>query len=208
MTQAIRCDVAIVGGGLAGTLAALALRRRDPALDIRLIDAGETLGGNHVWSFFGSDVAEADRPLIAPLVCHAWPEYEVAFPGHARTIRQPYYSVTSERLDEVARRQLGEGALLLGRKALGLSPTAVVLADGERIEAGGVIDARGVGDLSMLQVGWQKFVGREVEVAGGHGVERPVVMDATVAQHDGYRSAGRRPPAPTTCARSAARCRW
>ena len=187
MTQAIHCDVAIVGGGLAGTLVALALKRRDPGIDVRVIDAGDTLGGNHVWSFFGSDVTEADRPLVAPLVCHAWPEYEVAFPGHRRTIGQPYYSITSERLDAVARRALGDGALLLGRKALGLSPTAVVLADGERVEARGVIDARGAGDLSTLDLGWQKFVGRELVVDGGHGVERPVVMDATVTQHDGYR---------------------
>ena len=187
MTQAIHCDVAIVGGGLAGTLVALALKRRDPGIDVRVIDAGDTLGGNHVWSFFGSDVGEADRPLVAPLVCHAWPEYEVAFPGHRRTIGQPYYSITSERLDAVARRALGDRALLLGRKALGLSPTAVVLADGERVEARGVIDARGAGDLSTLDLGWQKFVGRELVVDGGHGVERPVVMDATVTQHDGYR---------------------
>ena len=187
MTAAIRCDVAIVGGGLAGTLVALALKRRDASLDVRVIDAGESLGGNHVWSFFGSDVAEGDRPLVAPLVCHAWPEYDVTFPGHARTIRQPYYSITSERLDAVARKQLGEGSLLLGRKALGLSPTAAVLADGERVEAGGVIDARGAGDLSTLQLGWQKFVGRELRVPERHHLERPVVMDATVPQYDGYR---------------------
>lgn len=187
MTTATKCDVAIVGGGLAGTLIALAIRRRDPQLDVRIIEAGETIGGHHVWSFFGSDVAEADRPLVAPLVCHAWPEYEVAFPGHSRTIRQPYYSITSERLDAVARRQLGEDALMTGRKALGLSPTAVVLADGERVEAIGVIDARGAGDLSTLDVGWQKFVGRELRVPERHHLDRPIVMDATVAQFDGYR---------------------
>ena len=187
MTSAIHCDVAIVGGGLAGTLIALALKRRDPHLDVRVIEAGETLGGNHVWSFFGSDVAEADRPLVAPLVCHAWPEYEVAFPGHGRTIRQPYYSITSERLDAVARAKLGADALLTGRKALGVSPTAAVLADGERIEALGVVDARGAGDLSTLEVGWQKFVGRELRVPERHHLERPIVMDATVAQFDGYR---------------------
>ena len=197
MTGAIHCDVAIVGGGLAGTLIALALTRRHPELRLRIVEGGEALGGNHVWSFFGSDVAEADRPLVAPLVCHAWPDYEVAFPGHRRTIRQPYYSITSERLDQVARRQLGEDALLTGRKALGVSLTAVMLADGERIEAGGVIDARGAGDQSMLQLGWQKFVGRELEVEGGHGLSRPVVMDATVAQHDGYRFVYLLPFSPT-----------
>ena len=47
--------------------------------------------------------------------------------------------------------------------------------------------ARGVADLGALDLGWQKFVGREITVPGGHGLERPVVMDATVTQIDGYR---------------------
>lgn len=197
MTAAIQCDVAIVGGGLAGALLGLALKRAHPDIVVRIVEAGDTLGGNHIWSFFGSDIAEADRPLVAPLVCHAWPEYEVAFPSHGRTIRQPYYSITSERLDAVARRELGEDTLLLGRKVSAASPTAVVLADGERIEARGVIDARGAADVSMLEVGWQKFVGREIEVEGGHGLEHPIVMDATVAQHDGYRFVYSLPFSPT-----------
>ncbi len=50
-----------------------------------------------------------------------------------------------------------------------------------------MIDARGAGDLSSLSCGWQKFVGQELKLARPHGVERPVVMDATVKQLDGYR---------------------
>ena len=181
------CDVAIVGGGLSGALIALALHARDPDLSIRLIEAGETIGGNHIWSFFGSDLATAHRPLVASLVCHAWPGYDVAFPAHSRTLTQPYYSIRSERLDAVVRQTLPEVAVMTGRKVLGCSPTAVVLADGDRIEAKGVIDARGAGDLSTLQVGWQKFVGRTLRVPERHRIERPIVMDATVTQFDGYR---------------------
>ena len=187
MTATIRCDVAIVGAGLAGGLLALALRRTHPELDVRLIDAADTVGGNHVWSFFGSDVAQAHRWLVEPLVCHGWRAYDVAFPAHARTIAQTYYSITSERLDTVVRAALPEPQLMLGRKALAASATAVVLADGDRVEATGVVDARGPGDLGTLDCGWQKFVGREISVPDGHGLERPVVMDATVTQIDGYR---------------------
>ena len=43
------------------------------------------------------------------------------------------------------------------------------------------------GDMSALELGWQKFVGRELFLAEPHALERPVVMDATVAQIDGYR---------------------
>lgn len=187
MGTTIPCDVAIVGGGLAGGLIALALRARHPALDVRLIEAGMSVGGNHLWSFFGSDVDAADRWIVAPLVEHDWQGYDVAFPGHARTIDASYHSVTSARLDSAVRAAMAPGALMLGRKVLAASATAVVLADGDRIEARGVIDARGPGKLSCLELGWQKFVGRELLLAEGHGATRPVVMDATVAQIDGYR---------------------
>ena len=191
------CDIAIVGGGLAGGLIALALAARRPELIIRIVDSAESLGGNHVWSFFDGDVAKDDRWLLTPLVCHAWPAYDVIFPAHGRTINQPYYSIESNRFDQVVRKALPAEAVMTGRKVLACSPTAVVLADGDRIEAKGVIDARGPGDLSMLEVGWQKFVGRLLHVPAGHGVERPMVMDATVAQHDGYRFVYLLPFSPT-----------
>jgi len=51
-----RADFAILGGGLAGGLIALALRRADPALSVVLVEAGEALGGNHRWSLFESSL--------------------------------------------------------------------------------------------------------------------------------------------------------
>ncbi|MFN4095310.1 MAG: lycopene beta-cyclase CrtY [Sphingomonas sp.] len=187
MPAIIHCDVAIVGGGLAGGLIALALRRKHPTLDIRLIDGGRSIGGNHLWSFFASDVAPADRWLVAPLISYGWTSYDVHFPAHARTLKAAYYSIESERFDQVVRAAMPEGSVMMRRKVLGASARAVVLADGDRIEAGGVIDCRGPGDLSKLDLGWQKFVGRELALAEPHALRRPVIMDATVAQIDGYR---------------------
>jgi len=185
MPAIIQCDMAIVGGGLAGGLIALALRTRRPDIDLRLIEPG-AIGGHHVWSFFSSDVADADRWLAAPLVSYRWPAYDVAFPGHRRTLGESYYSIESERFAGVIGDALAPGQLIAA-KAIGAGASAVVLANGDRVEAHGVIDARGGGDMAMLDLGWQKFVGRELVLAEPHGVERPMVMDATVAQADGYR---------------------
>ena len=187
MGRTIRCDVAIAGAGLAGALVALALKTRHPGLDVRLIDAAEAVGGNHLWSFFGSDIATRDRWIVAPLIAHSWRGYQVRFPAHQRSIDATYYSIPSERLDAVARSRLPDEALMLGRKAIGVSATAIVLADGDRVEAAGVIDARGTGDLGLLELGWQKFAGAELTLAAPHGAPQPLVMDATVDQIDGYR---------------------
>ncbi|MES2443590.1 MAG: lycopene beta-cyclase CrtY [Pseudomonadota bacterium] len=181
------CDIAIVGGGLAGGLIALALAKKRPGCDIRVIEGGGRLGGNHLWSFFASDVAAADRWLVAPLISYGWTRYDVAFPGHSRTLKAHYYSIESERFDRVVRDALPEDALMMRRKVLAASPRAVVLADGDRVEAKGVIDCRGPADLGLLELGWQKFYGRELTLGEPHDVARPLVMDATVEQLDGYR---------------------
>lgn len=187
MADVHHCDLAIVGGGLAGGLLALAINTRRPDLDLRVVEENAHFGGNHVWSFFAADIAAENRWLIAPLVCHGWRGYDVAFPDHTRSIAQAYYAIESERLDHVLRQRLAPNALMTGRRVLAVARDGVMLADGDRVIANGVIDARGPSDLGQLDLGWQKFVGHEYDLADPHGLTRAVVMDATVAQGDGYR---------------------
>jgi len=185
-TPSSRCDIAIVGGGLAGGLAALALAAKRPELDVRLVEAGP-VGGNHIWSFFDSDIAKRDRWLVAPLVRYHWPAYHVRFPAYHRTLRMGYKSVTSEALAEAIETALPAGHLIADR-ALHVATDHVLLAAGGRLDARHVIDARGAASNgSGLSCGWQKFVGQTLRVKGGHGLAQPVVMDAAVEQLEGYR---------------------
>jgi lycopene beta-cyclase len=169
--------ITILGGGLAGGLIAYALSQKRPEVPFVLHERAETLGGNHVWSFFDGDVAAEDRWLVEPFISHSWQGYDVLFPELRRTLTSRYNSIESEQFDTVLRRALPAERLRLG------STVAAVPEEAE----GAVIDTRGPGDLATLDAGWQKFVGLELHTAEPHGLTRPIVMDATVEQIDGYR---------------------
>lgn len=187
MTSDLDCDLAIIGGGLAGGLIALAFAALRPEVRLLLIEQGARPGGNHIWSFFDGDVAPANRWLVDPLVAYRWPQgHAVRFPGHARDLATPYNSVNTVQLAVALERQLGD-RLLTGASVGAIAPQAVTLTDGRKISAKAVIDARGTGDVSALRCGWQKFVGHALLCDAPHGVDRPVIMDATVDQIDGYR---------------------
>lgn len=180
-------DIAILGGGLAGGLIALALARSRPDLNLALIEQGERFGGNHVWSFFASDLAPDGQRLVDPLVTARWEGYDVHFPACSRTLSTPYRSTTGERLDEALRAALPAKALLTGTRVTKATHSSVIMAGGGSLRAGAVIDARGTSEMAHMAGGWQKFAGQILRLEHPHGLSRPVVMDARVDQSDGYR---------------------
>ncbi|MDQ8755201.1 lycopene beta-cyclase CrtY [Sphingosinicella sp. LHD-64] len=165
-----REPLVIAGGGLAGCLTALALAKLRPEVPFLLVEQGETFGGNHIWSFFDADVATEDRWLVEPMIAKSWDSYDVRFPARARTLPTRYNSTRSNLLGRLVRERLRPDQYRLGATA-------------DRID----IDARGAANLDALDLGWQKFVGREYRLDRPHGLDRPIVMDACVDQADGYR---------------------
>lgn len=187
-------DVCIVGGGLAGSLAAWRQRVVHPTRAVRLVEAAPTLGGNHTWSFHDSDLPATARAWIAPLVVVRWPRHQVAFSGLRRTLDAGYSSVTSSRLHAVIATALGDD--VVRGTADSLTPSQVRLVDGRTIAAHVVIDARGATAVPV-PAGWQTFLGQEVECARPHGVDVPMLMDATVPQHGAFRFVYVLPFSPT-----------
>jgi lycopene beta-cyclase len=187
MVKGKRDGLLIAGGGLSGCLAALAMAKARPDVPLLLVEEGESFGGNHTWSFFDADVAEEDRWLVEPLIAKSWQGYYVAFPEHSRKLKAIYHSVRSADLDRVMRQTLRPDQYRLGTKVAAVRDNEILLLGGEKIRADGAIDARGAANLSMLDLGWQKFFGREYRFARPHGLDRPVIMDATVDQLGGYR---------------------
>ena len=179
-------DLILAGGGLANGLIAWRLAQRQPGLRILLLEQGERLGGNHTWSFHDSDLDAAQLAWIAPLVSHRWPRYEVVFPQLRRTLEGGYASIGSQDFARVLEAALGP-ALRLGARIASLGPTGVVLDSGEVLHARAVIDGRGMRPSRRLALGWQTFLGQEVELEQPHGLDAPVIMDASVGQQGGYR---------------------
>src|SRR5205823_3012943 len=109
-----------------------------------------------------------------------------------RILREPYAGtcspVLAAALAEAFRRAPGS-ALRCGVAARAVLADRVELETGEVLTADLIVDARGPrcyrgGDRGA---GYQKFVGVELALAAPHGLARPIVMDATVRQVDGFR---------------------
>jgi lycopene beta-cyclase len=181
-----QADVVLVGGGLANSLIALRLRALRAGAGVLLLERDERLGGRHTWSFHADDLTPDQHAWVAPLVARSWARQEVRFPAYSRRLESPYFSITSESLRAAVRKVAGE-AVRTGVEVAGLDDTGVTLVDGTRIAAGAVVDGRGDPGRSHLELGFQKFLGRILALEAPHGLEGPVLMDATVPQTDGFR---------------------
>jgi len=183
---ALDADLILVGGGLANGLLALRLRQQRPDLRLLIVEQGDTLGGNHTWSFHQHDLTPAQQRWLEPMVGQRWPGYEVIFPDLQRRLGSGYASIFSERFHQYLMPELSDGVRLRTTVA-SVEPHRVRLASGDILQAGAVIDGRGVRRTDQLALGFQKFLGQELRLQQSHGLREPIIMDASVAQHDGYR---------------------
>jgi lycopene beta-cyclase len=175
----------LAGGGLANGLIAYRLARKRPEISVRLVEGGDILGGGHTWSFFDTDVGSVGD-WISVFVAKSWSAYEVRFPRRRRQVGNFYRSITSQRFHQVLTAELGDRVVLNSRIEK-LGSDWADLADGRRLTANLVIDGRGPAASPDLILGYQKFLGQTVRLAAEHGLDAPIIMDATVDQLEGYR---------------------
>ena len=182
----MRADLVLVGGGLANSLIAYRILTEEPDFPLLVVERQTSLGADHTWSFHDSDLTDEQRRWIDPLIAHSWPRHELRFPRRRRVIESGYNSVSSARLHRIVGATLGD-RVLFGAEVADVSADRIRLADGVEIRARAVIDGRGDPGARSLAVGYQKFVGLFVELSTPHGLDGPILMDATVEQLDGYR---------------------
>mgnify|MGYP001812284804 CR=1 FL=1 len=182
----MKAKLVLVGGGLANSLIAYRILGQEPEFPLLVIERDPGLGGNHTWSFHNSDLTSDQLEWLQPLVVRSWPRHELRFPDLDRVMEGGYNSITSDRLHEVVGGVLGD-RMLLDSDVEEVAPTSIRLRGGETIETRAVIDGRGDPGGNHLEVGYQKFVGLFVSLDNDHGLDAPILMDATVQQRDGYR---------------------
>jgi lycopene beta-cyclase len=190
-----RQRLVIAGAGLAAALIAARLWRFDD-LDIVLLEAGGVPFGEHTWSFHTADVSGDDLEWLEPLIAHRWSGQMVRFRDFERHLTSGYASLTSTSVLE-AIATLPHVEIRTHSPVTKIETCGVTLEDGTTIEASCVIDARGVRASEAIALGFQKFVGLEVETQAPHGIANPVIMDASVDQLDGYRFVYLLPFSPT-----------
>lgn len=179
-------DLILVGGGLANALVAWRLLQTRPDVAFVLLEAGPTIGGNHTWSFHGTDVTKAQLEWLWVLTSKSWPSHDVIFHTGARRLGGGYHSIRSEDFHWKLAERLGE-RLRVKAKVVAQTATSVTLASGETLEARGVIDGRGFSSAPAWPCGYQKFLGLDVELEQPHGLEVPLLMDGRVDQHGAFR---------------------
>ena len=178
----------IAGGGLAGGLIALAVHRAQPRLSLALVEAGETFGGNHRWSWFEGDLAGEAATLLGCFAHTSWSGgHAVRFPGFERRLAADYRSLASRDFDAALRRLLPQEAIRTGSRISAIDAGGVTLESGERIAVRSVIDCRDFSPSHHLRGGWQVFAGQAIRCTAPHGLAAPLIMDADLPQHGAYR---------------------
>ena len=206
-------DVVIVGGGLAGQLCALALHGLAPRSSVALVERAPRLGGNHTWCCHLTDLvggSHGDEGALLhtwflPLADARWPRHRVLFPTFARVLDGEYLCLRSSSLAQKTEAALARTgcSLVTGHAVVAADGQSVTLANGQRLAGRVVLDARG-GELADYEdrAGFQKFLGWEIELGTRAPVSSapstvPTLMDASVAQVDGFRFVYTLPFSPT-----------
>jgi lycopene beta-cyclase len=167
--------IIILGGGLWGSMLAYFFHIQNPGRDLELYEKNDRLGGDHTWSFHSTDLPPDLFSLIEPFISCSWSSQTVKFPLFTRNFSTGYHSIISSNFHDTMMSKLPSEKVFLGmNKSLGdFSPDCIIF-DCRNLP----VDVDG---------GWQNFYGLDLILTHPHGMERPIIMDATVPQRGGYR---------------------
>jgi lycopene beta-cyclase len=178
--------VLIAGGGVAGSLAALALARHRPEVPLLIVEERDRFGGDCFHHLFTDEVDGREQALLASIPGLSWPGFYLAFPGLTRKLKGTIGGFEPEALHRAVVETLRPDQYRLGTRIVAVREDALVLDGGETIKAEGAIDARGAANLSMLELLYETRIERVAMLAAPHRLDRPVLIDASPDQGAGF----------------------
>jgi len=187
MPRGRKYGLLIAGGGVAGSLAALALAKLRPDLRFLLVGEESAFGGGNTLIVDDAGLGDEERALLAPLISHSWDACYAAFPGRSRKLKLIRHCLIPERIDQAVRETLRPDQYRLDAKIVAVRDRSLLLHGGETIAADGAVDARDATHLPALELGWRVSAARAFRFAAPHRVDLPVAVDATLEQKQGCR---------------------
>ncbi|XVW88649.1 lycopene beta-cyclase CrtY (plasmid) [Candidatus Profftella armatura] len=174
-------DFILIGAGLWNSIIAWYLKQYNPKLNVLLLELSSSVK-NHIWSFHQNDISSSQYMLIKPLITYSWPSYQVKFPKFNRKIFSGYYSICSKHLNSYLIRALGINNFLFNNKTVEIiTPTSIRINNKKIINANCIIDGRGLKNSQFDGI-YQIFLGQQWNLSSPHGLDIPIIMDATVNQ--------------------------
>ena len=171
----------VAGGGLAGSLAALAMARLRPEVPLLLIAEGVRLGGSGTLFVLEEALGEAERNFLLPLASGSWDGCYALLPGRPRKLKLTCHAIAASAIDEAVRAALRPEQLRLDARLVAVRDDSLLLHGGESVAGIGVLDARGWVHETTLELGWRHGVSRTVRLPSAHRLDLPIAADTTLA---------------------------
>lgn len=175
----------IAGGGLAGSLAALAMARLRPEVPMLLVAEGETLGGRGTLLVLEDMLGEAERDFLAPLATRRWDAFYALLPGRPRKLKLGCLAIEASALDAAVREALRPEQLRLDARIVAVRDDSLLLQGGETVGGIGALDARGWAHQTTLELGWRHGVSRTIRLSVPHRLDLPIAADTSLGGAEG-----------------------
>jgi lycopene beta-cyclase len=169
----------IAGGGVAGSVAALAVARLRPEAPLVLVGEEVRFGGGSAMLLLDAGIPAEAHTLLEPLAQKSWDGCYVALPGRSRKLKLACHLVTAEAIHLAVGDALPEGALRT-TKVVAIRDDSLLLPGGETLAGDGALDARGWTHQTTLEIGWRHRTARTCRFEDAHRVDLPVLADLTL----------------------------
>jgi lycopene beta-cyclase len=177
----------IAGGGVAGSLAALAMARLRPEVPMIFVSEAGDLAAERTHILLDQGLSEEERALASPLIEKSWDAHYVSFPNGSRKLKLRCHAITGARVDAAVREALRPEQIRAEDRIVAVRDRSLLLHGGETLAGDGALDARSWAHQTTLELGWRKTLARTYRFTAPHRVDLPVAVDATL---DGEGGAG------------------